>query len=823
MSILSGNDSAWESPETENSACGDEKLVRMSIHHGASGARQLLEGVELVRFSHAAEASPERRDQDLARQQRVLDLVAAGDSRHAVLDGLCLLIEDIIEHSMCSILLLNQHGTRFRHVAGPSLSPKLMAAMNGEIAEELANGGPDVRPLVDAFSRGDAAIDTPVAQLARVGSDLGQHVWLTAPIIDASSGNVAGVIVVYHQDASRPSDMQKARVRQAAEIASRALQTFPEDQTRPNVAPSASGEVQSLAQHAAVNNDSFRQIVETIPAITYALLYGDAPTVTYVSPRVEEILGLTPRDYVAHPKFWLTLVHPVDQDRVRVAVARSLATQEPLDVEYRVIAKNGRAVWLRDMAVPIEKTSARSQLWHGVQIDITEKKAAESELHHLAYYDSLTGLPNRRLCIDRLEAILGHADRSPIALLFLDLDRFKIINDGIGHAAGDELLVAVAQRLSAHVGGQAALARFGGDEFVVVLEDFSQSGVETMAATMLDSLRIPFHVKGYELTVEGTIGVAIASPELSTPDLLLRAADIALYRAKAEGRGIYAVYDPRADVQSLDRIAGEAELRRALEHEEFQVAYQPVVDIRTRTILAVEALVRWNHPERGMLYPADFIRLADETGLIVPLGNWVINEACRQMRQWQDRYPAARQLHVSVNLSPRQFRQAGLADDVARALGESGLSPLSLALEIKENDALADWSVIAAAMNDFKRLGVKVTIDEFGKGSTVLGSLTRFSIDDLKIDGSCVSTLEEHQHEVDTVRALVSMAKAIGMKVTAGAVESSEQLALLEEMGFDRAQGRHLAPPFMVIELEAIFQRSTSARLSVDEMLPPTP
>lgn len=772
---------------------------------------------------YAAGAGPGRRGQDLAHQQRVLDLVAAGDSRHAVLDGLCLLIEDDMEHSLYSILLLNQNGTRFRHVAGPSLPPKLMAAMNGEIAEELAHAGPDVRPIAEMFSRRDAAIDTPLAQLTRIGRDLEQHIWLTAPIVEATSGKVAGVIVVYHQDASKPSEMQKSRVCQVAEIASSSLQRFPDDPSRPGGPASRPGEDQAVAQHAPVNTDAFRQIVETIPAITYALLYGEAPAVMYVSPQIEEMLGFTSQDYVAHPEFWLTLVHPVDQERVRGAVARSIATHEPLAVEYRVIAKSGRAVWLRDMAVFVESASGGRQLWHGVQTDITEKKATEAELHHLAFYDSLTGLPNRRLCIDRLEAILGHADRSPISLLFLDLDRFKIINDGIGHAAGDELLVAVAQRLSAHVGGHASLARFGGDEFVVVLEDFSQSDVEAMAATMLDSLRIPFHVKGYELTVEGTIGVAVASPELSTPDLLLRAADIALYRAKAEGRGMYAVYDPRADVQSLDRIAGEAELRRALEHEEFQVAYQPVVDIRTRTILAVEALVRWNHPERGLLYPADFIRLADETGLIVPLGNWVINEACRQMRRWQDLYPAARQLHVSVNLSPRQFRQEGLADDVARALQESGLSPLSLALEIKEDDALADWSVIAEAMNDFKRLGVKVTIDEFGKGSTVLGSLTRLSIDDLKINGSCVSTLEEHRHEVDTVRALVSMAKAIGMKVTAGAVESSEQLALLEEMGFDRAQGRHLAPPFMATELEEIFERSTDAGASVGEMLPPTP
>ena len=327
-----------------------------------------------------------------------------------------------------------------------------------------------------------------------------------------------------------------------------------------------------------------------------------------------------------------------------------------------------------------------------------------------------------------------------------------------------------------------------------------------MAETLLLALRRPFSLNGYELIVEGSIGITISAPDLGTPDDLLRAADVALYRAKAHGGGTFAVFDPRVDQQGLQRLEKEAELRRSLERGEFTIAYQPVVDIVSRRILAVEALLRWDHPERGLLPPSEFIALADETGLIVPLGRWVIEEACRQVRQWQEIYPAARTLQLSVNLSGRQVREAALETDVARVLRETGLSPESLALELKEGDVLADAAAIAATLQAFKRLGVKVTIDDFGKGWAALSSLTQFTFDDLKIDGSCIAKLGQQPHDGDVVRALVGMAKAIGLAVTAEAVETLEQVEMLQELGCDRAQGRHFAPPLTVAEIERLFQ-----------------
>jgi diguanylate cyclase (GGDEF)-like protein/PAS domain S-box-containing protein len=566
----------------------------------------------------------------------------------------------------------------------------------------------------------------------------------------------------------------------------------------------------------------YRTLIEKIPAIAYIhrILADVTSTIDYVSPQVETLLGWTPGDYVSHPEHWLTLVHPDDQERVQDAMSQAVTTHQPFSAEYRVQARDGRIVWLRDVAVMVEDPTDGAQLWQGVQFDVTAEKAAEIQLQHLAFYDSLTGLPNRRLCIDRLESVLSQPGGPNVALLFLDLDRFKVINDGIGHAAGDELLVAVAQRLTPFVSGRGSLARFGGDEFVAVLERFTHPReIEQVAEKILSALRRPFNVKGYELVVGGTIGVAIASPDLRTPKDLLRAADVALYRAKAAGGGVSAVFDPDIDHQGLERLEQEADLRRALERDEFHIAYQPIVDIASGSILAVEALLRWDHPERGLLHPSEFIPLADETGLIVPLGRWVIGEACRQVSHWQGVYPAARSLQVSVNLSARQFREDDLENDVAEALGKSGLAPERLALELKEGDALANSADVAATLDELKRLGVKVTIDDFGKGLAALGSLTRFRVDDLKIDGSCVSRIGNDQHDVDIVRALVGMAKAFGLHVTAGAVETGEQLAVLRELGCDRAQGRHLVPPLTVRELEHLLQAQSESgvRLNPDE------
>jgi len=325
-----------------------------------------------------------------------------------------------------------------------------------------------------------------------------------------------------------------------------------------------------------------------------------------------------------------------------------------------------------------------------------------------------------------------------------------------------------------------------------------------VAEALLGALRSPFIIDGFELNVDGTIGIASASPDLVTPEALLRAADRALYRAKAGGRGEFAIFDPRIDMQGPDRQELETALRRAMAAGEFEIVYQPIVDIATRHILSLEALVRWRHPERGILAASDFIPLADETGLIVPLGRWVIRTACQQLKFWQDQNPSFRNLQVSVNLSGRQLRHPSLASDVVDALHVSGLRPECLALEVREADLLTGSASVSETVNELSKIGVKVTIDEFGSGLAALDAFTQVTIDHLKLDGAWVSRLGQDSQD-DAVRGLVGMARAIGLHVTARGVETGQQLAALQALGCQRAQGHFLAPPLPASELEALF------------------
>ena len=721
--------------------------------------------------SSAPQLDRDRREREAVGQKRTLGRRATGHAAGAILDALCRVIEDRITRSACSILLREEAPAR------------------------LARGA-------------DPASDSPQP---------GGGAWLSVPILDPDSRQHLGVFLVDRHAADPPSDEERIVVQEAAAIAGLALrQASGQPERLPNGTPVARREPPRLPP-ATAPDDLYRRLVESVPAITYALQVGATTAATYVSPQVATILGWRPDEYLADPDHWFAKVHPDDQERVRAAMRQAIATRLPLNVEYRVTTPSDGLVWLRDSAVLAEERAEGVQVWHGVQIDITAEKANEHRLHTMAFYDALTGLPNRRHVTDHLRSALSASERPNVAILFLDLDGFKFINDGFGHAGGDELLVAVARRLASRVAGHGSLARFGGDEFVAVLQDATAHDVRALAEAMLATLRRPFLINGYALSVDGTIGIAISSPELATPETLLRAADRALYRAKANGRGVYAVYDVRIDQPNRSLSEQEAELRRGLEAGEFEIAYQPVVDIASRRILAVEALLRWNHPERGTLRASEFLAVADETGFIIPLGRWVIEEACRQMKAWQTRYPALGDLQVSVNLSGRQFRHAGLAEEVAEALRKTGLSPASLALEVKEADALSATVASAATVNEIKQLGVRVTIDDFGRGWTAIDSLTRFSIDDLKLDGSYVLRLGQRHQDVDVVRALVGMARAIGMDVTAGGVESGEQLAMLHALGCARAQGLHLAPPLRVEEMDALFERGDSVAGDSDQ------
>lgn len=432
----------------------------------------------------------------------------------------------------------------------------------------------------------------------------------------------------------------------------------------------------------------------------------------------------------------------------------------------------------------------------GTVHDITERKALEDQLAYQAFHDALTGLPNRALLTDRLEHALARAERSEssVAVLFLDLDRFKIVNDSLGHEVGDELLKAVGRRLQRCLRPEDTAARIGGNEFVVLLEDIaSASYAVRVAERIIAALRTPFDVAGHEMVVTTSIGIALSSHGHGASDLL-RDADVAMYRAKDKGKARYQVFDPSMNALAMRRLELENQLRRGIERGELRVYHQPKVEISDGRVVGMEALVRWEHPERGLIPPAEFVALAEETGLILPLGRWVLEEACRQAKEWQELYSDCRPT-MSVNLSARQLQQPNLLEEISEVLGATELEPCGLVLEITESVIMEDAEANIATLEGLKGLGVKLAIDDFGTGYSSLAYLKRFPVDVIKIDRSFVHGLGVSPKEAAIVQAVIDLAEALGLEPIAEGIESAEQARQLLEMGCYVGQGYHFTRP----------------------------
>lgn len=417
---------------------------------------------------------------------------------------------------------------------------------------------------------------------------------------------------------------------------------------------------------------------------------------------------------------------------------------------------------------------------------------ANRENRYRAFHDNLTGLPNRALFLDRLGQALNRSGRDGTtkAVLFMDLDNFKVVNDSLGHKAGDELLMAVTKRLRECLRPGDTAARLGGDEFVVLLDGVAgPSDAVRVAERIIEALKEPIELGGQQVFARTSVGIALAEDSTSRPDVLLRNADAAMYEAKKEGKARSKVFNPSMFGQALRRLEMENELRRAIEHEELRLYFQPKVLLDTGAIIGMEALVRWEHPEWGLTHPGEFIPLAEETGLIVPLGRWVLRETCLRAREWGELYPTTLPLVTSVNLSVKQFQQRDLVQELTRILRETQLDPSRLQLEITESVVMEDTDYAADLLRDLKRLGVKLAVDDFGTGYSSLVLLRRFPLDDLKIDKEFVDGLGKNEQDTAIVQLMVDLAHALDMQVIAEGVETPDQLDRLRKMGCDQAQG----------------------------------
>ncbi len=515
------------------------------------------------------------------------------------------------------------------------------------------------------------------------------------------------------------------------------------------------------------------------------------------SDELYRVFGLG-KDVDLSYEVFLETIHPADREFVSGIIQDACENRAPCTFSHRIIRPDGTLRWLHCEAVVTVDDAGSLESLHGMAQDITELRQAEERLEHQAFHDALTNLPNRHLFVDRLKQALRRTTRKKgrqVAVLFMDLDDFKAINDSLGHKIGDLLLTVVAQRLRRCLRPEDTLARFGGDEFVVLIEDVeAPKDAVRVAERIVGALREPFVVEGRELFIRTSIGIASGTSRHKFPEDLLRDADTAMYEAKEERLG-YTVFDPTMYERAVRRLELENDIRRAIEADEFVLHYQPIMDLMGGEVRGVEALVRWNHPERGLLDPSEFVPVAEVSGLVVPMGEGVLEEACLRAKGWQEAHPHTRGLVLAVNVSARQLRHPELAKSVERVLRETGLEGSCLSLDITETVYIKTLEGNTAALDELRRLGVGISIDDFGTGYSSLAYLKRLPANTLKVDKTFVAGLGEDLEDTAIVRMVIELAHTLGMKVIAEGVESAAQAELLGEMGCDLAQGFFFSEP----------------------------
>jgi diguanylate cyclase (GGDEF)-like protein/PAS domain S-box-containing protein len=521
--------------------------------------------------------------------------------------------------------------------------------------------------------------------------------------------------------------------------------------------------------------------------------------VVHFSPRWKAMLGYQEGQIGDRPEEWFDRIHDADRERVKEEIAAHQKGLTPhFESEHRVLHKDGSFRWMLSRGVAVHNASGNALRMAGSQTDITEGKVS----------DPLTGLPNRLLFIDRVGRLIKHTRRRKddlFAVLFLDLDGFKMINDSMGHLMGDQLLLGVANRLEkclrssdtvARLGETFTVARLGGDEFTVLLDDIKDpSDAKRAADRMMKALASPFILGGKEVFTSVSIGIALSTSAYEQPEEILRDADTAMYRAKSLGKARYEVFDADMRASVMARLQLETDLRRAIERGEFRNFYQPIVALVSGEIAGFEALLRWQHPTRGLLGPIEFIPVAEETGLIRELGWWNLREACRQISEWRASLIAHRHLTISVNLSAKQFLQPNLVEDIRKLLHELALPPEALKLEITESTVMADPSAAVEMLQQIKSLGIHLAIDDFGTGYSSLSYLHRFPLDTLKIDRSFISGMGNDGEGMEIARTILPMANNLRLDVVAEGIETVQQVALLKKLQCKYGQGYYFSRP----------------------------
>ncbi len=539
----------------------------------------------------------------------------------------------------------------------------------------------------------------------------------------------------------------------------------------------------------------FHDLVARLNAIVWEA-DGEQYRMTFVSEKCRDLLGFSPQEWLTEPEFWERHLHPEDR---ALAIARcdaAIRDGRPVELEYRFRTASGEYRWMSDV-IGIAEEPGHGRRLIGVMIDITDRKVLEGRLAHLAFHDPLTRLPNRAMLSRHLDERILRSSPSA-AILFIDLDDFKTINDSLGHAAGDELLVLVAERLSSRTRADDLVARLGGDEFVVAVGSADRARTLALADRLQRSIQRPYRIRNRNVGMRASIGVVFADGRTDA-ETLLRDADAAMYRAKQAGKGRVAVFDPGMHIEAVERLDLETDMRAGLRTGQFDLAYQPIVELDTGRVVSFEGLARWRHPGRGLLLPGAFIGLAEGTGLVWDLGVRLLRAGCSQLAAW--RAPdGGDEVRLSLNVSPRQLDDARFVETVARSIEHAGLAPAAIDLELTETAFVLDQRQMRRTLDGLSRLGVGLVLDDFGTGYSALSYLTRLPLTGLKIDRSFVHSLVLSDRDAAVVRATIAFAGALGLPVVAEGIETDEQLARLVEMGCRLGQGYLLGMPLGAAE-----------------------
>ncbi len=532
--------------------------------------------------------------------------------------------------------------------------------------------------------------------------------------------------------------------------------------------------------------------------------------VVFFSPRWKSMLGFGVEEVGDSPREWIDRIHPDDRPPFRRHLNAHLAgASEQLEFEHRMRNAAGEYLWVLARGVAVRDENGKPYRMAGSQTDITARKRAEHQLQHDALHDGLTGLANRVLFIDRLSCALADLQRRAaphFSVLFFDLDRFKNVNDSLGHAIGDKLLLGIARRLEHFLRPGDTVARLGGDEFAILIHRVEDaSGAIHVADRVQEILSMNFSIDGHDVMVTASIGIAHSSTGYTNPEEILRDADIAMYRAKAGGKARYEIFDREMHQSAVALLKLETELRRSVHRGDFIMNYQPIVSLTNGGgIVGFEGLVRWQHPERGIVTPTNFIAIAEETGLIVPLGWWVVRESCKQTRLWQEQFPSEPPLWISVNMSGKLFMKSEMVDQLLGILEETGLEPKHLRIEVTENVIMDHADLAIRNLMELRALGVQLSIDDFGTGYSSLSYLQRFHYDQLKIDRSFVSQLGSPGESRAIVETILNLANSLGIGVVAEGIETADQVDRLRKMQCPHGQGYWFARPLTVPAAEEL-------------------